>query len=55
MTLTGALIVIPGVCYALASLIYAYQQQWPMSVVYAGYSFSNYGLFLIDKALSGKI
>ena len=52
MTLTGALIVIPGVCYALASLIYAYQQQWPTAIIYSGYAWANVGLWWLDKLLA---
>jgi hypothetical protein len=52
MSLTGALIVIPGVCYALASLIYLYQKQWPMAIVYWHYAGANAGLYWLDRIMA---
>lgn len=53
MTWTAALVIVPGVCYALAALIYSYQGNWPMAIVFSGYSFSNCGLWWLDK-ITGK-
>jgi hypothetical protein len=46
------LIVIPTICYALASVAYGIQANWPMSVVYAGYAFANTGLLWLDRLMS---
>lgn len=48
--MTAALIVIPGLCYALAAALYGLKSQWPLVIVYAGYAFSNVGLWLVDRA-----
>lgn len=53
MTITGALIIVPGVCYATAALIYAWHHQWPLSIVYAGYAIGNAGLWWLDKLVAG--
>lgn len=52
MTPTAALIVIPGICYALAAGLYAVQSNWPLVIVYSGYAFSNCGLLWIDRLMS---
>ncbi len=52
MSLTAALIIIPGVCYLLAALIYAYQQSWPMAIVYSGYAWANAGLWWLDRVMA---
>jgi hypothetical protein len=45
---TFALILIPTLCYGIASLTYAWQRNWPLAVVYAGYAFANTGLLALD-------
>ncbi len=52
MNLTAALILIPGVCYLLAALIYAWQRQWPMAIIYWHYAGANAGLFWLDKVMA---
>lgn len=47
--MTFWLIVIPTACYTLAALIYGWQQNWPLSIVYSGYAFANCGLLMLDK------
>jgi hypothetical protein len=46
--MTAALIVIPGVSYFIASLLYAKQGNWPLAVVYLGYFLGNGGLLWLD-------
>ena len=48
--MTAALIVIPGLCYALAAGLYAWQGNWPLVIVYSGYAFANCGLLMLDRA-----
>lgn len=43
-----ALILIPTGCYTLAAAVYAWQKNWPLAVVYAGYAFANTGLLALD-------
>jgi hypothetical protein len=52
MSYTSALIIIPGLCYAAASLIYAQQKNWPLVVVYSGYAWANAGLWWLDKMMA---
>jgi hypothetical protein len=42
------LVLIPTACYTLAAAVYGVNGNWPMSVVYAGYSFANCGLLALD-------
>lgn len=51
MSPTGALIVIPGLCYAAAASMYAWQRHWPLVVVYSGYCWANAGLWWLDAQL----
>ena len=48
MTWTFYLLLIPTIAYLLAAMGYAFQQNWPLAVVYAGYSFANCGLLALD-------
>lgn len=41
------LIVLTGLIYAYISIEQGYRGNWPMSMVYAGYSFSNVGLYIL--------
>lgn len=50
--MTAALIVIPGLCYALAAGVYGWQKNWPMAIVYSGYAFSNCGLYWLDRLMA---
>lgn len=52
MTWTGLLILIPGICYGLAAMGYSFQKNWPMSIVYTGYAFSNCGLYWLDRLMA---
>lgn len=49
--MTAALVIIPGLCYLLASLVYASQKNLPLSVVYFGYFIGNVGLLWLDLTL----
>ena len=49
--MTGLLIIVPGLCYFLASILYANQSNWPLSIVYLGYSIGNVGLWMLDRML----
>jgi hypothetical protein len=46
---TFALILIPTACYSLAALMYAWQQNWPLVIVYSGYAWANCGLLMLDR------
>lgn len=46
--MTAALIVVPGLCYALASALYGSKGNWPLAIVYFGYAVANVGLLWID-------
>jgi hypothetical protein len=46
------LILAPTVCYAAAAVVYGVQGSYPMSVVYAGYSFANIGLLWLDRIMA---
>jgi hypothetical protein len=48
---TAVLVIIPGICYALASVLYGREGNWPLSVVYAGYFIGNCGLLWLDLTL----
>ena len=50
MTATTALIVVPTLCYSLAALMYGWQRNWPLVIVYSGYAFANCGLLMLDGA-----
>ena len=52
MTITGMLIIIPGICYALAAGIYLLKSNWALAIVYTGYSIANVGLLWLDKLTS---
>lgn len=54
MTWSGWLILIPGVCYGLAAVAYAFGKNWPMVIVYSGYAFSNCGLYWLDSLMKSK-
>lgn len=54
MTVTAALIVIPGLCYALAACMYLAQKNWALAIVYSGYSWANVGLLVIDLKMQAK-
>lgn len=43
------LILIPTGCYSLAAVVYGFQKNWPMAVVYSGYSLANCGLLALEK------
>ena len=47
--MTFYLIIIPTVCYAVASIMYAWQNQWPLAITYSGYSWANLGLLWLDR------
>jgi hypothetical protein len=49
---SAALIIIPGLCYALAAGVYAYQRNWPLVIVYYHYAGANVGLYLLDRAMA---
>jgi hypothetical protein len=46
---TAALIIIPGLCYALAAFLYARERNWALMIVYAGYALANCGLLWLDR------
>ena len=52
MSLAGWFILVPGLCYAAAACAYAWQGNWSLVIVYSGYSFSNSGLFWLDRIMA---
>lgn len=54
MTATAALVLIPGICYALAAGLYLSQANWPLAIVYSGYAFSNCGLLWLDRLMAKR-
>lgn len=52
MTWTAAMIAIPLVCYLGAAVAYGIQGNWPLCIVYGGYSFSQVGLLWLDRLLT---
>jgi hypothetical protein len=46
------LLLIPTICYALAAGVYAFGRNWPMAVVYVGYSLANCGLLALDRIMA---
>jgi hypothetical protein len=49
MSWTFGLLLIPTIAYVLAAMAYGFQGNWPMSIVYLGYSFANCGLLWLDR------
>jgi hypothetical protein len=47
--MTFALILVPTICYGLAAALYGAKGNWPLTVVYLGYSVANVGLLVIDR------
>lgn len=48
------LLCVPTVSYALAAAVYGYQKNWPLAVVYFGYSFANCGLLALDRVMQAR-
>ena len=46
------LILVPTACYAIAAVVYGIQHNWPMVIVYFGYSFANIGLLWLDRLMA---
>jgi hypothetical protein len=46
------LIAIPTLCYLAAAVAYGLQRNWPMVIVYFGYSFANCGLLMLDRMMN---
>lgn len=47
--MSGWLIALTGAIYAYIALEQGYRGNWPMCVVYAGYAFSNVGLYVLAE------
>jgi hypothetical protein len=52
VTWTAWLLIVPTACYAGASVAYGIQKNWPMVIVYAGYSAANCGLIWLDRLMA---
>lgn len=50
--MTFWLLLVPTIAYALACGVYAIKGQWPMAVVYFGYSLANCGLLALDRVMA---
>lgn len=48
MNWTFWLVLVPTISYAAAACVYSWQKNWPLAVIYAGYSFANLGLLALD-------
>lgn len=48
--MSGWLIAITGLIYAAVAVDMALRGNWMMTVVYAGYAFSNIGLYYLSKS-----
>lgn len=48
MTVTFWLVVIPTICYTLASGLYFWKGDVPLGITYSGYAWANVGLLWID-------
>lgn len=46
--MTAALVIVPGLCYMAASVLYGMKANWPLSIMYAGYAFANCGALWLD-------
>lgn len=46
---TFVLILVPTICYGIAGVLYGAKGNWPLSIVYAGYSVAHVGLLVIDR------
>lgn len=44
----AAFLIIPGLCYAIASGFYAVRADWPMAAVYFGYAWAQCGLVALE-------
>ena len=47
--MSGWLIAVCGLIYAGVAVDQAARGNWPMCIVYAGYSFSNIGLYVMAR------
>lgn len=50
--MTAALIIVPGLCYAMAAVLYGKQGNWPLVIIYAGYALANGGLLWLDRIMA---
>jgi hypothetical protein len=50
--MSAALIIFPGLCYAMAACIYAHQKNWPLAITYSGYAWANVGLYWLDRLMA---
>ena len=48
MSLSFWLVLVPTISYATTAGVYLWQKNWPLAIVYAGYSFANCGLLALD-------
>jgi hypothetical protein len=46
------LLLVPTVAYIAASVSYGVQGNWPLSIVYLGYSIGNVGLLWLDRVMA---
>lgn len=45
--MSGWLIALTGLIYGFVALEQGLKANWPMTIVYAGYAFSNIGLYVL--------
>lgn len=52
VSLSFWLVLVPAVSYALATLAYAYQRNWPLVIMYSGYSWAACGALWLDRLMA---
>lgn len=52
MSLSFWLVLVPAVSYALATLAYAYQRNWPLVIMYSGYAWAACGALWLDRLMT---
>ena len=52
MGLSFYLILIPAISYTLASGAYAWQGNWPLTIMYSGYAWAAVGALWLDRLLA---
>jgi hypothetical protein len=46
------LVLIPALCYALASVAYGLQRNWPLAIMYSGYAWAACGALWLDRIMA---
>ena len=46
------LVLIPAICYFLAGMVYGFQKNWPLAIMYSGYAWAACGALWLDRIMS---